>query len=162
MANNPVVLFIATNMLQPNPLPEEFKEVGEVMSLLKVSKFSLPENNKVRASGSEPMKIYSRAFAKGAVEVDLKVVEGKASLYTLIMFYMLNPTSPSPLSCGGTEIEVSATSGPAFASCKASSVLDGGEYNCEYAFTGQMIDAPFKTWSSNGEGIGAWIEIELK
>jgi hypothetical protein len=49
-ANNPVLLYIATNMLLPNPLPEEFKEVGEVMSLLKISKFSLPENGKVKAS----------------------------------------------------------------------------------------------------------------
>jgi hypothetical protein len=108
------------------------------------------------------MKIYSRAFPKGAVEVHLKTVEGKAPLNTMIMFYMLNPTSPSPLSCGGVEQEVSKTDGLAYESCKASSVLDGGEYNCDYAFTGQMIDAPFKTWSSNGEGIGAWIEISFK
>jgi hypothetical protein len=71
-ANNPVILFIATNMLKPNPLPDEFKESGEVMSLLRVSKFALPENNKVRASQSEPMKIYQKAFPKGEVIVRLK------------------------------------------------------------------------------------------
>ncbi len=135
-ANNPVILFIATNMLKPNPLPDEFKESGEVMSLLRVSKFALPENNKVRASQSEPMKIYQKAFPKGEVIVRLKQEEGKPSLNTFIMFYMLNPTVASPLSCGGVEQEISKTDGEGFESCKASSVLDGGEYNCEYAFTG--------------------------
>ena len=120
-ANNPVIIFVANNMLEPNTLPDDFKETGEVMSILKVSKFALPENNKIKASQSKPFKIYQKSFPKGSVTINFKTLEDKPSLNSLIMFYMLNPTVANPLSCGGVEMEVSKTDGEGFESCKASS-----------------------------------------
>jgi len=50
--------------------------------------------------------------------------------------YQLDPIASDPLSCGGVERDISKNDGEAFDKCKASSVKEGGQHNCEYAFTG--------------------------
>ena len=57
-------------------------------------------------------------------------------MLSLIFFFQLDPIAAEPLSCGGVEKDISKNDGDAFDKCKASSVKEGGEYNCEYAFTG--------------------------
>lgn len=57
-------------------------------------------------------------------------------------------------------MQISLSSGPAYKECKTSSAINM-QYFCEYAFTGEMIDAPFKTWVTDGEANGAWIEISF-
>jgi hypothetical protein len=76
------------------------------------------------------------------------------------MWYTLDPDGSKLLSCGGLELEVSKSSGPAYKECKASSAINMQHF-CEYAFTGEMMDAPFKTWVSDGEATGAWIELSF-
>jgi len=66
---------MASNMKEPNPFPDDFKEVGEVMSILKISKYSLPDGNKVRAIQSYPFKIYAKSFPKGEIEINF--IEGE-------------------------------------------------------------------------------------
>jgi len=65
-------------------------------------------------------------------------------------------------SCGGEEVEVSLLSGKFYKNCEASSQFAGGLYDCQYAFSGKMMDEPNQIWASNGEGVSAWIQVNFK
>ena len=54
------------------------------------------------------------------------------------------------------------TTSEAYDSCSASSQFPNGQYDCDYAFSGKLLDEPFGIWGSNGEGVGSWIEIKFK
>ena len=50
--------------------------------------------------------------------------------------------------------------GPGFETCKASSFIPG--FECEAGFANKMKDSPHMMWVSDGEGIGAALEIKFK
>jgi len=54
----------------------------------------------------------------------------------------------------------SELSGPGFDSCKASSFIPG--FECEAAFSNKFKDAPSMMWVSDGEGVGATLEVKFK
>jgi len=78
------------------------------------------------------------------------------------MFYGVDPFGKEPKSCGGDKVNLSLLSGPYYKTCEASSSFPNKEYECEGAFNGKMLDAPFDMWASDGEGVAAWIKIEFK
>jgi hypothetical protein len=80
----------------------------------------------------------------------------------LILFFQFNPHGSPQLSCGGKEENIAISAGVAFESCSSSSSYPNSQWDCEYAFSGKMVDAPFSMWATNGEGVGAWIEIKFK
>lgn len=133
-ATGPLILFVAVNMMDANPLPTSFKPTDEVMSLLKTSRFAENIKGKVRASTSYPMKIYKRHFVNGNIDLEFPVEEeeegeegeekkggdSKGGI-SMIMWYSLDPTASRALSCGGLESDISRNDGLVYKGCKASS-----------------------------------------
>jgi hypothetical protein len=132
-ASGPLILFIAVNLLDPSPLPSSFKPTGEVMSLLKTSRFAENIKGKVRASTSYPMKIYKKHFVNGMIDIEFPIEdeedeqegdEKKADTkggISMIMWYQLDPSASRALSCGGLESDISKNDGLSYKTCKASS-----------------------------------------
>ena len=74
----------------------------------------------------------------------------------------MNLSIEKRFSCGGKESNIGLINGPAFESCSASSTYPNNQWNCEHAFSGKLIDSNYAMWATNGEGIGAWIQIFFK
>ena len=152
----PVSIFIAVNMLQGSPLPEDFKDIQEVMSLLLVPKAGKGARE-IRAKRSLPFRIYKRDFPAGEFTIPLSFKNPKNPTTSFVLFYALNPLEANQGACGGTERNIGIDG---MDSCTASSTLNG--YKCDNAFKGEMSDTPKGMWASSGEGIGSWIEIKFK
>ena len=160
MANSPIILYIAVNERQPSPLPPGFQDTEELMSVLRIATENSSRSKEIHAKQSLPFRIYRKKFPPGKISIPMTFTK-KSPQTSLLLFYALNVQEIRPLSCGGIETNIGLTSSDAFDSCSASSVYPNGMWNCEYAFSGKMIDAPFSSWASNGEGMGAWIEVSF-
>lgn len=160
--NSPVTIFIAVNARLPNPLPADFENTEETMSILKMPKNYRTPEKEIRATLSLPFKIYKKSFSEGVIKVPFSVSKVKTNRLSFLLFFQVNPAANRNFVCGGKEDNIGLYNGPAFDSCTSSSAYPNGQWNCEYAFAGRLIDAPFAMWASNGEGIGAWIEINFK
>lgn len=68
-ATGPILLYIAVDMLKPFPLPEDYKETGDMMTLLRLSKYTEVKAGKCKASNSYPYKIYKKAFMNGPFDI---------------------------------------------------------------------------------------------
>jgi len=160
--NSAVTMYIAVNARLPNPLPTDFQNTEEIMSILKLSKNFRTPTKEIRASLSIPFKIYKKNFPEGLIKIPLSVSREKKLKLSFILFYQVNPNAARHFICGGKESNIGLYNGGAFDSCSSSSSYPNNQWNCEYAFSGRMIDGPFTMWASNGEGIGAWIEVVFK
>lgn len=130
----------------------------------------------MKATESFGMKVYKKNFMNGPIDIvfvkkeeeeeedkNSKEKKGKGKDKhgnQLIMWYSIDPDAAKLLSCGGLELQISKNDSPSFKECKSSSNIHE-QYGCMYAFTGDMIDSPFKMWASDGEGIGSWIEVKF-
>jgi len=132
-----------------------------VLSVLKISKAAKAIDGVVKAKESIPYRIYKKNFIKGVIAVDLKFPP-KIVGTRVVVFYAIDPAGPKEPSCGGEEVIVSDPDGSHFGFCEASSSFPGGEYDCQYAFSKKMEDAPFAMWVTNGEGVSAWLELTFK
>jgi len=52
--------------------------------------------------------------------------------------------------------------GPVFDRCISSSSSPDGTGDCKFAFSGKMEDKPYGMWTTDGEGLDAWIEVFFK
>ena len=76
MTNGPIILYIASNLHEPNPLPEEFIDTKEFITILKINKFAEVKRQKLRASQSFAFKIYQKKYMAGEVIVPLITSSG--------------------------------------------------------------------------------------
>lgn len=160
--NSAVTVFIAVNARLPSPLPADFQNTEETMSLLKLPKnFRTPEKE-IRASLSIPFKIYKKNFPEGMIKIPFSISKVRKSRLSFLFFYQVDASVSKNFICGGKEIDIGLYNGPSFDTCKSSSSYPNSQWNCEYAFSGRLIDGPFTMWASNGEGIGAWLEVFFK
>lgn len=132
--NVPTSLFIAVSLKDPNPLPDDFLDSQEVLSVLKISKSAKVIDGVVKAKESIPYRIYKKNFIKGHINISLKFPP-KIVGTRLIVFYAIDPSGPREPSCGGEEVSVSNPDGDHFSNCEASSSFPGGEFDCQYAFS---------------------------
>lgn len=160
-STSPIVIYIAVDVNRPNPLPTEFEDQQEGLSVLKVLKTAKVVDHKVKASESNLYKIYRRKFPAGKIKVPL-ILSKKAPTHRMIVFYSLDPVASSPVSCGGETVLISNPNSPAFQKCEVSSKIIDEGWNCEASLSGKMNDNDASMWASNGQGIGAWISIKFK
>ena len=160
--NAAVTVYIAVNARLPSPLPTDFQNTEEIMSVLKLSKNFRTPTKEIRASLSIPFKIYKKNFPEGLIKIPFSVSKEKRLKLSFLLFYQVNPNAARHFICGGKESNIGLYNGGAFDSCSSSSAYPNNQWNCEYAFSGRMIDGPFTMWASNGEGIGAWLEVVFK
>ncbi len=159
--NIPSYVYIARLEHYPNPLPTDFENTGEKMSLLEVVP---PKANQAtdnfESRFSAPMKIYKKKFDAGKISIPLSKTSVNAKGMPLIVFFGFDTSITSPLSCGGDEKLISDTSSSSYQSCSTSSYLDTN-WKCENGFSASNKDQEGEIWASRREGIGAWIEINF-
>ena len=159
--NIPAYIYIARLEHFPNPLPNDFENTGEKMSLLEITP---PKNsqfsNKFESRFSATMKIYKKKFDAGRITIQLNKSSVNVKGMPLIVFFGFDTSISSPLSCGGDEKLISDTSSSSFQSCSSSSYFDSN-WKCENGFSASNKDQEGEIWASRREGIGAWIEINF-
>ena len=60
--NGPIIFYIAVKQDDNKFLTEDFKETGEVMTMLRINSQTEVKNNKLRAVNSYGMKIFKKRF----------------------------------------------------------------------------------------------------
>ena len=120
-------------MHEPNPLPTDFTDTTQLMTMLRINKYAEVIKGKVKASDSFPMRIYKKNFLNGPIDVvfvkqeeeeDNESKENKGSKkygHSLIMWYSIDPDAAKLLSCGGLELQISKNDSPSYKECKSSS-----------------------------------------
>lgn len=116
-------------MKEFNPLPDDFLDTQEVMSILQIPKSATPVDGVIRAKASAPFRIYKKNFIKGPIKIKL-TFPPKTVGTRLILFYALDPSGPKEPSCGGELTLLSEISGPYYKDCEASSTFPGGQNDC--------------------------------
>lgn len=158
--NAPVIVYVAYLAHYANSLPEEFEDTQQSLNLVEIEERINPEQKRILAKRSGMMKIMKKTFPEGKINIPLKSTGFNVKGTPLLMWFMYDMNAGGPVTCGGDEINVSNSNGPYFKSCKASS--ENRDSSCKFAFNEKMRDAVSQMWHSRGEGIGAWIEVNLK
>ena len=158
---SPIAIYIAIDANRQNPLPTDFDDQQEGFSVLRILKTAKAIDNKVKASESNLYKVYKKKFPAGIIKIPLLQTK-KSPTNRLILFYSLDSAASSPISCGGETILLSSKTSPAYDKCEVSSKFPGEGWSCEAGLSGKMIDGPSSMWASNGQGIGAWMNIKFK
>jgi len=156
---SPATVYVAINDLKDNPIPLDFLNTDFVMSVLKVSKLKDTPEKIIKAHTSLPFRVFKKNFAAGEVEINLNTKDKDG--YQYLVFYQLNPIQSKQVVCGGPEKVISLTNSESFLECSSSSEYLNNQYKCQHAFSGKMMDVPFGIWSSNAEGVSAWIEVKF-
>ena len=157
--NIPAVIYIAYLVHFPNPLPEDFENSGERMSLLHVTPPKQP-NGKIESKFSAPMVIMKKRYDSGKVNIPLNKSGVNAKGMPMAIFFGFDTTLTSPLSCGGDEKLISDPTTPYYGGCNQSSFFDSN-WKCENAINGNNKDQEGDIWATKHEGIGSWIEIDF-
>ena len=160
-STSPISVFVAVDANRPNPLPPDFEDQQEGLSVLKILKTAKVIDNRVKASESVLYKVYKKKFPSGKITFPLTQSK-KAMTHRLIVFYSIDPVATSPVSCGGETLLISNPTGPAFDKCEVSSKYPDQGWNCEAGLSGKLVDNAGSMWASNGQGIGAWMTIKFK
>jgi hypothetical protein len=158
--NTPAVIYVAYLAHYPNPLPLEFENTGQTLSLLQIDKNANKNAKKLIAKKSGLLLIYKKKFSMGSVKIHLNKIGLNSKGVPLILFFGFDSSSASMVSCSGDEKNVSLSSSNIFKDCVASSEKEN--YKCEAAFNGKLRDQEGGMWASNNEGIGAWIIVNFK
>ena len=160
-STSPVSLYFAIDANRVNPLPPDFEDTHEGLSVLKILKTAKAVDNKVKAAESTLYKVYRKKFQAGKLNIPL-LPSKKTPTHRMIIFYSLDSGASNPVSCGGETILISNPTSPAYQSCETSSKFPDEGWSCESGLSGKMIDTAAGMWSTNGQGIGAWMDIKLK
>jgi len=159
--NIPAYVYIARIEYFPNPLPTDFENTGDMMSILEVNP---PKNNqstdRFESRFSAAMKIYRKKFDAGKISIPLNKSSINVKGMPLVVFFGFDTSISSPLSCGGDEKLISDPTASSFQACNSSTFLDAN-WKCENGFAGTNKDQEGEIWATRREGIGAWIEINF-
>lgn len=159
--NIPAYVYIARLEHYPNPIPNDFENTGEKMSLLEVTP---PKNTQITdrfdSRFSSSMKIYKKKFDAGKISIRLNKSSINANGMPLIVWFSFDTSISSPLSCGGEEKLISEPTASSFLNCNTSSFFDSN-WKCDNGFAATNKDQEGDIWASKREGIGAWIEVQF-
>lgn len=158
--NAPNIVYIAYLAHYPNPLPDEFENTQQSMSILQIEGKPNKSQKKFIAKRSGMLRIFKKNYLEGKITIPLKQNGFNIKGVPLIMWFGFDPDSGGPVTCGGNEYNLSIVSGPYYAGCRASSEFLGT--SCSHGLNDKMVDSWGNMWYTRGEGIGAWIEIRFK
>lgn len=158
--NIPINVYIGYLSHYPKPIPNNFENLMQFMSLLEVEK--PPEkdfnNKRFEAVSSSVVKLYKKKFQPGKVSIPLNRKGINAKGVPMIVFFGSDNSSAAPISCGGKELLLSDPKMKIFTKCTASSEAKP-ERNCEAGFSTKMNDIDLGMWGSENEGKGAWVHV---
>ena len=158
--NAPNVVFIAYLAHYPNPLPDDYENTQQSMSLIQIEENANKNQRKFNAKRSGMLNIFKKTFPEGKITIPFKQNGFNGKGVPLIMWFGSDTNSGGPVTCGGNEINISNSNGEYFHSCRASSSYLGS--SCTAAFNEKMTDRIGEMWSTRGEGFDAWIEVKFK
>jgi len=69
--NAPVDVYIAVEETGSSPLPGDFEDTNEVMTVYMISKTTKAVDNVIKAKKSYPYKIYNKKYNKGSIIIPL-------------------------------------------------------------------------------------------
>ena len=157
--NIPTIIYVAYLSHFPNPLPQDFENTGDRMSLLHVTPPKQP-TDKIESKFSAPLIIMKKKFDSGKVSIPLNKSGVNTRGMHMVVFFGFDNSLISPLSCGGEERLISDPTSSYYSSCYQSSFLDSN-WKCENGLNGNNKDQEGDIWSTKHEGIGSWIEVEF-
>jgi hypothetical protein len=161
-SNIPVIVYLGRLAHYPNPIPNDFENTGEYMSLLQIKK---PNNNQshqsIDSNRSALIEIHKKKFDAGKILIPLNRKSINVKGIPLIVFFGFDSQISSPISCGGDEMWISDPNSANFKGCSESSFWEGN-WKCRNGLNGKNKDTEGSTWASRREGIGAWLNVEFK
>jgi hypothetical protein len=155
--NMPAYVYIGKLYHYPNPIPLEFENTNEFMTLLQIEKPG-PNNQSgvINAERSAIIEIYKKRYDKGHISIPLDKTKGiNVKGMPLIVFFTMDSSTGAGISCGGSEILLSSPGGDNkyFKTVAASSSAIGSKP--EDAFKDPIIK-----WTSR-EGVNSWAEVKF-
>ena len=158
--NAPNVVYIAYLAHYPNPLPNDYENTQQSMSLIQIEEKANKNQKKFIARKSGMLRIFKKTYPEGNIRIPFKNNGLNIKGVPVVMWFGYDSNSGGPVTCGGNELNISNTNGPYYHSCRASSEYLGS--NCNNGFNERMADRFGEMWYSRGEGIGAWVEVTFK
>ena len=158
--NAPNVVYIAYLAHYPNPLPGDYENTQQSMSLIQIEEKANKNQKKYIARKSGMLRIFKKTYPEGKITIPFKQNGYNIKGVPLVMWFGYDTNSGGPVTCGGKELNISNTNGPYYHSCRASSEYLGS--SCTTAFNERMTDRMGEMWYTRGEGMGAWIEVKFK
>lgn len=70
-SDSPITVYIGVNDQGQNPLPEDFQNTENVLSIFKISKHNKIATKEVKAAKSIPFRIYKKEFAQGVIKIPI-------------------------------------------------------------------------------------------
>jgi hypothetical protein len=161
-SNIPVVVYIGRLAHYPKPIPSEFENTGEFMTLVKINKSSPNSSQKkIETNRSALIKLYKKKFEAGKISIPLNQKSINVKGIPIIIFFGFDSQTSSPISCGGKELWISDPNSEHFQSCKDSSSYSNN-WGCRNGLNGHNKDIEGSMWATKSEGVGAWLQIEFK
>lgn len=81
-SDSPVTVYIGVNDQGENPLPEDFQNTENVLSIFKISKHNKNPAKEVKAIKSIPFRIYKKEFSQGIIKIPImQPDQGKVTLH---------------------------------------------------------------------------------
>lgn len=122
--NAPSIVYIAYLAHYPNPLPDEFENTQQSMSLIQIEEKVNKNQKKYIAKKSGMLNIFKKNFPEGYIEIPFKSNGYNIKGVPLVMWFGSDPDAGGPVTCGGKEVNISNSNGPHFLSCSESSAED--------------------------------------
>jgi len=91
---------MAVDDKEDSPIPSDFLDTELTMTVYEISKTTKPINGKVKVKKSFPYRIYKLNFAKGPIEISIKLDKFEKTA-RFIMFYGVDIAGEKEASCGG-------------------------------------------------------------
>jgi hypothetical protein len=160
--NIPIYVYIGSLDFYPHPLPDNFEDTNQTMSLLHVNKsFAVAGSKMIYADRSGVIKIFRKKFEAGKVNIKLDKKNINEKGIPMIVFFGSDATIATPITCGGEDFLISKPGSDHFKSCSSSSQFNT-DYKCEYALNDKNVkDGPGNAWATKGEGVNSWLEVNF-
>ena len=117
ISNSPVIVYAAYVSHYPNPLPPDYEDTFQNLSLLMVDKNLNKSSKKVTARKSGLMNIFKKAYPAGKINIKLNQMGINSKGIPMILFFGFDSGASGPVSCGGEELNVSNSNGDYFQDC---------------------------------------------
>jgi hypothetical protein len=161
--NMPAYVYIGRLAYYPNPVPVDYENTNEFMSLLQLEKVGQNQQpGVINATHSALIKIYRKKYDAGQITIALDKHKGvNAKGMPLIVFFGIDSSTSVGISCGGDEILLSKDP----KAYKGAKTREGSEvsasWKADFAFVDKNRDTAGQMWASKDK-TGAWVEVEFK
>ncbi len=161
ISNIPVIVYMGRLMHYPNHIPDDFEDLGQFMTLLKVNKPAQNGSKRISGDRSGLVKIFKKKFEAGKIVIPLNTKGINIKGIPIIIFFGFDSQLSSPISCGGNELWISNPTSKYYKGCTESSSFNN-KWKCKDGLSGQNKDKEGGMWASKREGVGSWLNVEFR